>query len=69
MVRFLQLCAANPRAGQQVPSKKNRDEEYVVPAYNTHIVEILLRVIWEQRGGNQAWPPVLESVRHQLQQQ
>jgi len=70
IVRFLQLCAANPRAGQWVPSKnkKNGDEGYVVPAYNTHILEILLGVIWEQRGGNCAWLPVLKNVRHQLQQ-
>jgi hypothetical protein len=67
IVRFLQVCAANPRAGQQIANKKNGNEEYVVPAYNTHIVDILLNVIWEQRGGNSAWLPVLKSVRHQLQ--
>jgi len=70
IARFLQLCAANPRAGQRIASKsgkKNKDKEYIVPAYNTHIVEILLKVIWEQRGGNSAWRPILESVCHQQQ--
>jgi hypothetical protein len=67
ITRFLQVCAANPRAGQRLPSK-NKDKEYVVPAYNTHIVEILLDVITGQRGGNSAWLPVLKSVRSQLQQ-
>lgn len=73
VARFLQHCAANPRVGQRLVNKNNKsgdksiDKEYVVPAYNTHIVEILLGVIWEQRGGNSAWRPVLDSVRHQLQ--
>jgi len=69
ITRFLQHCAANPRAGQRIvnANSKSRSKEYVVPAYNRHVVEILLGVIWEQRSKNSAWLPVLNSVRHQLQ--
>lgn len=62
IARFLQFCAANPRAGEQLAPG------YVVPPYNTHVAGILLNVITEQRARNSSWLPVLESVRHQLQQ-
>jgi hypothetical protein len=62
IARFLQLCAANPRAGEQLAAG------YVVPPYNNHVVGILLNVITEQRSRNSSWLPVLDSVRHQLQQ-
>jgi len=59
IVRFLQRCAANPRAGQRL-------SDHVVPPYNTHVVQILLGVITEQRARNSAWLPVLQAVQNSL---
>jgi len=60
IVRFLQLCAANPRAGQRMPTG------YVVPPYNTRVASILLGVVAEQRARNSMWRPVLGAARAML---